>query len=160
MWILSQPKFTLRDNFITGNAYMCIEMNAHALLMLAFILRDKAHSNTNNFLPWMCGSQSCERMFCALRSMTGTFSTIITFNMLGLLSQLHKLYIQEELQSEASKSEHGIGFPRQEKFGRRKDGTSNYQSFSLSEISKFYRYFGKGTAKGYRESMETLGMGR
>ena len=159
MWILSQPKFTLRDNFITGNAYMCIEMNAHALLMLAFILRDKAHSNTNNFLPWMCGSQSCERMFCALRSMTGTFSTIITFNMLGLLSQLHKLYIQEELQSEASKSEHGIGFPRQEKFGRR-NGTSNYQSFSLSEISKFYRYFGKGTAKGYRESMETLGMGR
>lgn len=70
---------------------MCIEMNAHALLMLAFILRDKAHTDSNNFLPWMCRSQSCERMFRALRSMTGTFSTIINFNMLGLLRRLHKL---------------------------------------------------------------------
>ena len=65
MWILSQPKFTLRDNFITGNAYMCIEMNANALVMLAFNLRVKAHTDKNNFLLWMCRSQSCERIFRA-----------------------------------------------------------------------------------------------
>jgi hypothetical protein len=116
MWILSQPKFTLGDNFITGNAYMCIEMNAHTLLMLTLILLDIVEQ----FLPWMIGSQPCERMFRALRSMTGTFSTMINFNMLGLLRRLHKLYIQEELQSQTAKSEHGITFPRQREIWQKK----------------------------------------
>lgn len=31
-WILPHPKYTIKDNFITSNGYMCIELNAHALL--------------------------------------------------------------------------------------------------------------------------------
>ena len=31
-WVLLHPSYTLKDNFITQIAYMCIELNAHALL--------------------------------------------------------------------------------------------------------------------------------
>jgi len=31
-WILLSEKYTLKRNFLTNNAYLCIELNAHALL--------------------------------------------------------------------------------------------------------------------------------
>ena len=34
-WVITHPTFNLQNNFITNNAYMCIEINAHALI--AFI---------------------------------------------------------------------------------------------------------------------------
>ena len=68
-----------------------------------------------SFVLWSFGSQACER----------TFSTVINFSMLGLLQCLHKLHIQEELQSATAKKEHGIKFPRQEVFGNKKDGSKN-----------------------------------
>ena len=129
------PKFTLKDNFITTNAYMCIEINAHSLLMFFLRLRDTFPDNNDSFVPWMLGSQSCERTFCSLRSMTGTFSTIVNFSMLGLLQRLHKLYIQEELQSQTEIASHGIYFPRLEKYGKKKDGCSSYSPFNLNNIS-------------------------
>ena len=98
-WICFQPQFTLSDNFITGNAYMCIEINAHSLL--AFILMMHDMPNSTHFCPWRLGSQSCEKTFRSLRSMTGTFSTIINFSMLGFLQRIHKLAIRDELQSNA-----------------------------------------------------------
>ena len=32
-WIISHPGYTLESNFITQNAYMCVELNAHALIL-------------------------------------------------------------------------------------------------------------------------------
>ena len=49
-WICLQPQFTLSDNFILGNAYMCIEINAHSLL--AFILMMHDMPNSTHFCPW------------------------------------------------------------------------------------------------------------
>lgn len=157
-WILNHPKFTLRDNFITSNAYMYIEINAHSLLMSIIVLNRRNESE--RFVPWLYDSQSCERMFRALRSMTGTFSTVINFNMLGLLRRLHKLYIQEQLQSDTSKVEHGITFPRQERFGRRKDGSNSYHEFPLCEIVNPQTISGileKALDKAH-ESLDELGM--
>ncbi len=79
---------------------MCIEINAHNLLFFIRFLRDKK-ADPNCLVPWMLGSQSCEKMFRSLRSMTGTFSTMINFSMFGLLQRLHKLSIEEELQSQS-----------------------------------------------------------
>ena len=58
---------------------MCIELNAHAIITLVIILRDF-------YLTWLLGSQTCERVFRSARSMTSTFSTIINFSMLGLMT--------------------------------------------------------------------------
>ena len=133
-WLLLQPNFNLKNNFVSTNAYMCVEINAHSLLMFLLLLRDEFPDN-NCYLPWMMGSQSCEKIFRALRSMSGTFSTMINFSMLGLLQRLHKLDILEELQSVTEKEHHKIAFPRQEKYGKNKQGTKTFCRFVLDDIT-------------------------
>jgi len=107
-WLMLNKAFTLKDNFITCNAYMCIELNAHALIVFLIAVRD--HAKTNDcFLPWLLGSQCCEAMFRTARSMSSIFSTVINFGMLGLLRRLHRLHIQLALQTDSSEE---ILFPR------------------------------------------------
>ena len=72
--------------------------------------RESVHSEHHTFLPWMFGSQSCEKIFRAARSMTTTFSTVINFSLLGLLRRLNRLHIQLSL--EAVTEETGIKYPR------------------------------------------------
>ena len=158
-WILLHPKFNLKNNFITNNAYTCVEVNAHSLLSLVLNLRDQLPGNNKSFLPWILGSQSCEKTFRALRSMTGTFSTIINFNMLGLLRRMHKLQILEKLQSISESDTHGISFPRQEKYGRKKEGSQVYSSFPIEEITddSIEKIF-KAAVKRAKKCMDKLGM--
>ena len=74
-WLLSVPSFSLGNNFITRNAYLCIELNAHALIMFMRTLRDTYPGCAALSSPWKLGSQSCEKTFRAVRSMTSTFSS-------------------------------------------------------------------------------------
>ena len=46
-WLILNKSFTLRDNFITSNTYMCIELNAHALIVFLITIRD--HVNNSKF---------------------------------------------------------------------------------------------------------------
>ena len=73
-WILQHPKYTLQNNFVTQNTYLCIELNAHAIISLLFLLRDCDGASDGAYLPWLLGSQSCEKTFRLARSMTSTFS--------------------------------------------------------------------------------------
>lgn len=66
-WLLHNPNYTLVNNFITLNTYVCIELNAHALIILLLTVREGGHGET--FLPWKLGSQSCEKIFRATRSL-------------------------------------------------------------------------------------------
>ena len=109
-WVLLDSNSTLRDNFVTNNAYQCIEFNANAIVALTLTIRD--HLQETTLQPWLLGSQTCERIFRAARSMSSVFSTIINFSMLGLLRRLHRLQIQLTIQSETSSN---IIFPRLEK---------------------------------------------
>jgi hypothetical protein len=111
-WIILQSSLTLKDNFITSNCYTCIEINAHSLLAYIMTIRNNFSDKPECFTPWIMGSQSCEKMFRSLRSMTGTFSTVINFSMLSLLQRLHKLSVKEELQSHSERQLHGIHFAR------------------------------------------------
>ena len=110
-WLLLKPEYTLNNNLITTNAYMCIELNAHALVTFLMTVRDSPSENT--FVPWLLGSQSCERMFRTARSLSSTFSTIINFGMLGLLRRLNRIHIQSCLEGELCTSD--ITYPRLEK---------------------------------------------
>ena len=40
---------------------------------------------------WVTGSQACEQMFRLLRSMSGTFSTMVNFTLKGILERINKL---------------------------------------------------------------------
>ena len=130
--MLLHPSYTLKDNFIIQNAYMCIEPNAHALLTYLLSARNQLKEQETCFLPWLLGSQSCEKIFRLARSMTSTFSTIINFGMLGLLRRLHCLEIQATLQAETNKT--GIVYPQLEKH-KAKEGKNVYLIQSLHEIT-------------------------
>ena len=54
-------------------------------------IRDQFHGDFDKFLPWMLGSQTCEKTFHIVRSMSSTFSTVLNFSILGLLRRMHQL---------------------------------------------------------------------
>lgn len=72
-WIKEQETYSLKENFISFNAYtsMCVEINAHNLIKL--ILKLKEENSEELFLPWIMTSQPCEKTFRAVRSLTSTF---------------------------------------------------------------------------------------
>ena len=153
-WLVLHPSFNVKDNFITNNAYLCVEINAHALLAYILLVRDVLPDHNVYFVPWMLGSQTCEKIFRSLRSMTSTYSTSINFSILGLLQGLHKWNIQNELQSQ-SESFNGIIFPRIEKHSK-KDGNNSYTNYCFSAITneKLYESFKKADHKMILSSLE------
>ena len=64
--------YTLRNNFVTSNAFSGVELNAHAMVNFMRTIRDHAH-NDSYFVPWLLGSQTCEETFRAARSMSNVF---------------------------------------------------------------------------------------
>ena len=93
-WILLHPQFTLKPNFITHNCYMCVELNAHAMIVYIMSIRDHFHGEWNYFVPWALGSQTCEKTFRTVRTTSTVFSSVINFSILGLLRRLHRINIQ------------------------------------------------------------------
>ena len=109
-WISVHPAYSLQANFITANTYKCVELNAHALIIALIISRDNFEGRCC-FMPWLFGSQSCEEAFRSVRSMSGIFSTVINFGMLGLLRRLHRLNLLSRLEAESKET--GIIYPDQ-----------------------------------------------
>ena len=73
---MDSQNYTFQNNFITQNAYLCIELNAHAIVCLLILMRDYPKKD-GVYLPWLLGSQSCEKTFRLVLSMTSTFSTMV-----------------------------------------------------------------------------------
>ena len=67
-WMMSDSAYTMGNNFVSLNLYLCIEINAHALILLIIRLEDRKEL----FKPWLYGSQSCESYFRTARSCTPT----------------------------------------------------------------------------------------
>ena len=145
-YILSHQAYTLQNNFITLNAYLCIEINAHSLITFLLLAIEKHDSSL--FLPWLLGSQSCEKAFRACRSMSSTFSTIINFGMLGLLRRLHRMQIQMTLEAQNN----GIRYPVNDKQGSITEHDLSKITFEDIENSVLQ---GKRRAQ---EAMEDLGI--
>lgn len=101
------PNYNLQENFISNNAYTCIEINAHSLIKLILKLRDM--NRPDLFVPMLMGSQSCESTFRQLRSMTSTCSTVVNFTMQEMINRLKKVQLQSDIVSSAPDN---IKFPR------------------------------------------------
>ena len=122
----------MKQNLLTNNTYLCIELNAHALLTFLMNTRDNVNKNDIVFFPWLLGSLSCEKTFRSACSMSTVFSSVLNFSILGLLCRLHHLNIQAMLQVDAEKSR--IRFPRAEKYIER-SGTKSYVAPSVANIT-------------------------
>jgi len=93
---------------------MCIELNA-----------------CSKFFPWLLGSQCCEKIFRAARSLSSTFSTVIDFRVLGLVRRLHHLQVLLLLESEYK----DINYPITGSHKEKEASVSNPHSVTLEEIS-------------------------
>lgn len=83
--------------FISSNAYVCVQINAHSLLGLYRKLRDA--NELHFFLPTLFNSQTCESFFRLARSFTTTQSTVINFSVYQFLHRLKRIQVAEDLQS-------------------------------------------------------------
>jgi len=154
-WIVLHHSYILNSNFIMQNCYMCVEFNAHALIIYVLTIRDHFHGEGRFFLPWMLGSQICEKIFRTVRSMSSVFSTVFNFSILGLLRRLHRISIHLTLQADLQDT---VRFPSVEKY-RNKEGKNKPFLSSLSAISDDEVFKAVERAKkGARDMIQKLGM--
>lgn len=90
-WLLKNG-YSIQDNFITSNTYMCVEVNAHSLIKMMMYFRDTNQEEL--FMPWLCHSQHCEKCFRHLRALTSTGSTVVNFSILDMLYRLRRIEFQ------------------------------------------------------------------
>ena len=120
-------------------------------------MRDHLSTDNQCFMPWLLGSQSCEKIFRAARSMTPTFSTVLNFGMLSLLQRLHRIHIQYCLENDTETSEI-IKYPRKE-VHKDKDGHDKQALCDPCAISnsKIIETVNKAKEEAKR-TIENLGM--
>lgn len=94
-WIKSSPSYTVKHNFISHNAYACIELNAKSMLELMKQFRDE--SMPQMFLLTMFDSQTCEKAFRQFRAMGTTNFIRINFSLYDLLHMVGKIEVQNEI---------------------------------------------------------------
>lgn len=83
-------EYKTSENFLTSNCYLCIEMNAHALIKL--ILKIKNSELRPEMLSiGILGSQACESLFRSARSMTSTYSTVINFSIKNMPNRIERI---------------------------------------------------------------------
>lgn len=85
--------YNLGQNFISQNAYVCMETNAKGLIDLIKIFRSSPHL----FLPTIFDSQTCEKAFRQLRSMGTVNFTRINFSLYELLYMIRRTEVQNDI---------------------------------------------------------------
>jgi len=107
--ILKNKEYSLKDNFITTNAYSCIELNALSLILLVKKFRDSTYClRPYMFIPWHFSSQTCEELFRTTRSMTSTFSTVVNFTMKDILQRLTRIELLNMIQNDLHEDHQNI----------------------------------------------------
>lgn len=88
-------KYKIDDNFISDNAFACIEINAYGILHLITKLRDSCEPNL--LLISLFSSQGCESLFRQFRSMTTANWTKINFSLNELLHMIGRIELMNEI---------------------------------------------------------------
>lgn len=95
IFITQTEGLTLENNFITTNAYSCIELNSQNLVTLIKKFRDE--NMDKFFLPSIFNSQPCEETFRKMRSMGTVNYTKINFTLLELIHLVKRVEIMNEI---------------------------------------------------------------
>lgn len=94
-WIEKNSSYNLNENFISDNAYICVELNALNMLRLISKLRNAGKPEW--FLPYLFDSQTCESTFRQMRSMGTINFTKINFTLLELFHLIERVELQNEI---------------------------------------------------------------
>lgn len=85
----------MATHFISSNCYSCVEINAHALVILMLNLREKKLDHL--FKPDLFGSQQCEHTFRQIRSLSSTYSTVTNASMLEILHKMSRVDLMNRI---------------------------------------------------------------
>lgn len=111
-YIQKSSFYELKNNFITYNTYMCVEINAKSLIQLMKFFRDQ--NTPEDFLPGLFDSQTCERIFRLFRSMGTSKFTKINFTILELIHMIGRIEVQNDI-SYCKLNKEGIEMPHKRK---------------------------------------------
>lgn len=114
-WLLKSKEYTLKECFISTNCYLCLELNAHALVKQELKWIDDPEQNEfcgYKFLPEQQGSQACEMLFRQARSFSSMYSNVVNFTMLEFMNRMNKMQLQADIINTYASQ---IKFPRFEK---------------------------------------------
>lgn len=98
MWrnyVLSSKRFTLKENFLTMNCYVCIELNAHS--MIKCMLHLKKIDKPELFMPFLYESQACENIFRQLRSLSTVYSTVTNCTLKEAIHRISSIQFQNHV---------------------------------------------------------------
>lgn len=91
LFIKKSDSLDLDSNFITANAYACVELNAQNLIILMKKFREIGLDEF--FVPTVFNSQACEETFRKIRSMGTMNFTKVNFTLLELMHLVQKFKI-------------------------------------------------------------------
>lgn len=132
-WILKSKQYTVKNNFISQNCYISLELNAHSLLNLVKEFNIIPELDDAAFTSWLFSSQVCEKLFRATRSMTSTFSTVVNFSIKDIINRINRIsainFILHDLNEE-------IIFPREAKKQHFNEDTAKVKGTNVEEMKK------------------------
>ena len=108
-----------RSYFITSNALIAIEINAHSLIYIYLLIEQGLIPQSTADSIHLFSSQPCESIFRDARALSGIYSTRINFTMKQFLERVIKLNALTELkQFESINQQERIIFPVHHKIKR------------------------------------------
>ncbi|CAF1351263.1 unnamed protein product [Rotaria sp. Silwood1] len=129
-------------HFITSNALLCIELNAHYLIYVYLLVEQNVLPQSIAESIYLFSSQPCENIFRNARALSGVYSTRINFTIMQFLKRLNKLNALTELKHfEETNTEQKIVFPVHHKIRRfmdKKESNNNtgLTSFNTHDLEK------------------------
>lgn len=99
-FISSSKQFTLKNNFLTMNCYVCIELNAHSLIKCLLYLKEI--NKPELFMPFLYESQACENIFRQLRSLSTVYSTVTNCTVKEAISRISSIQFQNHVMQSTS----------------------------------------------------------
>ena len=111
-----KQKKTKNIFFITSQAYLCIELNAHHLIYLNLLVSEN-QLPSETLKVFHFNSQTCENFFRLSRAITGSFSVSVNFSVQQFLDRQEKIFLLNSIKSEAnsSRTKTKFKFPRHHK---------------------------------------------
>lgn len=94
-YVHSTKGLTLKNNFLSSYCYSCIELNAHALVLMTLHLSEI--KQPHQFMPCLLGSQPCELLFSQARSFTSTYSTVVNCSVKEFIRRISKMQLQNDI---------------------------------------------------------------
>lgn len=93
--IIASKSYQLKENFISSNAYTCIEINTQNLLLM--IRKFRKEKMPEQFLTSLFDSQMCENAFRQFRSMGTAAYTKINFALYEFLHLIGRIETQNDI---------------------------------------------------------------